>query len=79
MHHLCFEDSTGDTVYLTAHPKSSLAFHWPRPDLNPLLCLRLLESSRSSSGTMDGSRAAGGRARASLWSGGFEIEKVCKQ
>ena len=29
--------------YLTAHPRSSLAFHWPRVDMEQLICLRLLD------------------------------------
>ena len=33
----------GEMNYLTAHPRSSLAFHWPRVDMDQLICLRLLD------------------------------------
>merc|ERR1719282_946975 len=38
-----FHDPGAEKTYLTAHTNSSLAFHWPRLDLDQLLCMRLLD------------------------------------
>ena len=38
-----FQDPGAEKTYLTAHTNSSLAFHWPRLDLDQLLCMRLLD------------------------------------
>ena len=40
-----FHDPGAEKTYLTAHTNSSLAFHWPRLDLDQLLCMRLLDVS----------------------------------
>lgn len=42
-----FQDPGAERTFLTAHPSSSLAFHWPRLDMDQLLCLRLLDVSGS--------------------------------
>merc|ERR1719228_2466345 len=38
-----FQDPGAEKTYLTAHTNSSLAFHWPRLDMDQLLCMRLLD------------------------------------
>ena len=38
-----FQDPGAEKTFLTAHPASSLAFHWPRIDMDQLLCMRLLD------------------------------------
>ena len=38
-----FADPGAEKTYLTAHTNSSLAFHWPRLDLDQQLCMRLLD------------------------------------
>ena len=38
-----FQDPGAEKTYLTAHTNSSLAFHWPRLDLDQLLCMRMLD------------------------------------
>ena len=38
-----FQDPGAEKTFLTAHPQSSLAFHWPRLDMEQLLCMRLLD------------------------------------
>ena len=38
-----FADPGAERTYLTAHTNSSLAFHWPRPDMDQQLCMRLLD------------------------------------
>ena len=38
-----FQDPGAERTYLTAHTNSSLAFHWPRLDMDLLLCMRLLD------------------------------------
>ena len=38
-----FQDPGAERTFLTAHTNSSLAFHWPRIDMDQMLCMRLLD------------------------------------
>ena len=71
-----FQDPEAESTHLQAYPKSTLAFHWPRLDLDQLIRVRMLDmpnslSSVASLTSSEGSNAPTGSI--SHWSGAFMI------
>ncbi|BHF82327.1 Vacuolar protein sorting-associated protein 13D [Sparganum proliferum] len=63
----CLESSTDKSVVMDTQPHCSLSFHWPRQDLDQLLCVRALIPN-GSNGTSKDSYVT------THWSGGMQID-----
>ena len=77
-----FQDPEAEASHLQVYPKSNLAFHWPRLDLDCLLRIRLIDMPiMSGCGMSSTFKHAPGASKnitnVSHWSGAFLIGIVC--